>query len=41
MIIDKLENLKNYASVNPLFPKVVEFLKQNDLKLRYHNRLAG
>jgi YhcH/YjgK/YiaL family protein len=31
MIIDKLENLKNYASVNPLFPKVVEFLKQNDL----------
>ena len=31
MIIDKLENLKNYASVNPLFPKVVEFLEQNDL----------
>ena len=30
MIIDKLENLKNYASVNPLFPKVVEFLQQND-----------
>ena len=31
MIIDKLENLKNYASVNPLFPKVVEFLQHNDL----------
>ena len=31
MIIDKLENLKNYASVQPLFPKVVEFLQQNDL----------
>jgi YhcH/YjgK/YiaL family protein len=31
MIIDKLENLKNYASLNPLFPKVVEFLQQNDL----------
>lgn len=31
MIIDKLENLKNYAAVNPLFPKVVEFLQQNDL----------
>ncbi|MBP3260721.1 MAG: YhcH/YjgK/YiaL family protein [Prevotella sp.] len=31
MIIDKLENLKNYASVNPLFGKVVEFLEQNDL----------
>jgi YhcH/YjgK/YiaL family protein len=31
MIIDKLENLKNYASVNPLFPKVVEFLQEHDL----------
>ena len=31
MIIDKIENLKNYASVNPLFPKVVEFLAQHDL----------
>ena len=31
MIIDKIENLKKYASVNPLFPKVVEFLEQNDL----------
>jgi len=31
MIIDKLENLKYYAAVNPLFEKVVEFLKQNDL----------
>ncbi len=31
MIIDKLENLKNYESVNPLFSKVVEFLQKNDL----------
>lgn len=31
MIIDKIENLKNYAAVNPLFPKVVEFLQQHDL----------
>ncbi len=31
MIIDKIENLKNYASVNPLFQKVVEFIEQNDL----------
>ena len=31
MIIDKLENLKNYASLNPLFPKVIEFLQQYDL----------
>ena len=32
MIIDTLENLKNYAAVNPLFPKVVEWLKDNDLE---------
>ena len=32
MIIDSLQNLKNYESVNPLFPKVIEFLKNNDLK---------
>lgn len=31
MIIDKLENLEQYASLNPLFPKVIEFLKANDL----------
>ena len=32
MIIDKIENLEKYATLNPLFPKVVEFLKANDLK---------
>ncbi len=32
MIIDDLKNLKNYESVNPLFAKVIEFLKNNDLK---------
>jgi YhcH/YjgK/YiaL family protein len=31
MIIDKLENLKKYESVNTLFATVVEFLQQNDL----------
>jgi YhcH/YjgK/YiaL family protein len=31
MIIDKIENLKKYTSVNPLFAKVVEFLQHNDL----------
>ena len=31
MIIDKIENLKNYAQVNPLFPKVVKFIEQHDL----------
>ena len=32
MIIDSLQNLKNYESVNPLFSKVIEFLKSHDLK---------
>ena len=31
MIIDTLENLKKYESLNPLFPKVVAFLETNDL----------
>ena len=31
MIIDKIENLKIYAQVNPLFPKVVGFIQQHDL----------
>ena len=33
MIIDTLENLKKYESLNPLFPKVVAFLKANDLNV--------
>lgn len=31
MIIDKIENLKNYVGVNRYFSKVVEFLEANDL----------
>lgn len=31
MVIDTLEKLEMYASLNPLFPKVIEFLKANDL----------
>lgn len=31
MIIDTLENLKNYESLNPLFKDVVEFIENNDL----------
>ena len=27
MIIDTIENLEQYAALNPLFPKVVEYLK--------------
>ena len=31
MIIDKLDNLEKYVAINPLFSKVVKFLKANDL----------
>ena len=31
MIIDSLDNLEKYVAINPLFPKVVEFLRSNDL----------
>ena len=31
MIIDTLDNLEKYAAINPLFPKVVEFIQQHDL----------
>lgn len=32
MVIDTLDNLEKYESLNPLFSKVVEFIKKNDLK---------
>lgn len=31
MIIDTVENLSKYVSLNPLFADVVEFIKNNDL----------
>ncbi len=31
MIIDTLDNLEKYVGVNPLFKKVVEYMKANDL----------
>ena len=31
MIVDTLQNLQAYVTLNPLFPKVIEFLKNNDL----------
>ena len=31
MVIDKLENLEKYVSLNPLFAQAVEFLKSTDL----------
>ena len=31
MVLDLLENLKNYAALNPNFAKAVEFIENNDL----------
>ena len=31
MIIDRLENIEKYASLNPLFAQAIQFLKGNDL----------
>lgn len=31
MVIDKLENIEKYVSLNPLFAQAVEFLKSRDL----------
>lgn len=31
MVIDTLDNLEKYATLNPLFKDVVEFIKANDL----------
>ena len=31
MVIDKLENIEKYASLNPLFATAIEFLKSHDL----------
>lgn len=31
MVVDRLENLEKYVSLNPLFAQVVDFLKSTDL----------
>lgn len=31
MVVDRLENLEKYASLNPLFSQAIDFLKSNDL----------
>ena len=31
MVIDKIENLEKYASLNPMFAQAIEFLKSTDL----------
>lgn len=32
MVVDRIENLDKYASLNPLFAKAIEYLKSTDLK---------
>lgn len=34
MVVDKIENLEKYASLNPLFAKAIEYLKATDLNAR-------
>ncbi len=31
MVIDTLDNLEKYVSLNPLFAEVVKFINENDL----------
>ncbi len=31
MVVDTLDNLEKYVSLNPLFAEVVKFIKENDL----------
>ena len=32
MVVDTLENLEKYASLNPLFAQAIEFLKSHDFQ---------
>ena len=32
MVVDTLENLEKYASLNPLFAQAIDFLKSHDPK---------
>ena len=32
MVVDTLENLEKYASLNPLFAQAIELLKSHDLQ---------
>ena len=31
MVVDRLENIEKYASLNPLFAQAIELLKSHDL----------
>ena len=39
MILDTLENIGKYAALNPLFPKVVEYLQNTDLMAQAPGRV--
>ena len=39
MILDTLENFGKYASLNPLFPKVLEYLQNTDLMAQEPGRV--
>ena len=32
MVVDRLENIEKYASLNPLFAQAIEFLKSHEVK---------
>ena len=34
MVLDTLDNLEKYASLNPLFAQAIDYLKSTDLKDR-------
>ena len=47
MILDTLDNLEKYASLNPLFAQAIEYLKNTDLnaleigKVKLHRKSCG
>ena len=38
MVVDTLENLEKYASLNPLFAQAIDFLKSHDLQAMERER---
>ncbi len=40
MVVDRLENLEQYAALNPLFAQAIEFLKSNDLNALEIGKIA-
>ena len=40
MVVDRLENLERYVSLNPLFAQAVDFLRSTDLNARETGRVV-